>query len=453
METTLAQLSSCLNFVRESLKISNHGEVLMMKINIVKQVKDLTTPFQLYVIECSEGAYVKFLVSQDLAASCRNYGQVFSTESPDTPKYQGLVGEKSTVVLPAIVQCELVSEITGATEKCDFEYKGQNQYEITYQPTIKGNLQVEGMRIKGSPFAVTAKLPVEKLGTPILNIEAKKPMGVVVNWRGEVVVTEKMLLSPVKSIYLGHIDYISYRILASVFSTSGERLELGMFSSGRGEFHQYHDVTVDGEGNIFVADFRNHCVQKFTADGQFLSAVGTKGKEPLQFDCPLGITFNATNNKVYVTEKLNFRVQVLSSADLSYSSTFGEQGSELGQFRYLHGIACDNTGNVYVVDSGNYRIQVFTAEGEFLRMFGERGYDIGSLGYPWGIAIDTDDMVYVSEHGNSRVSVFTSEGHFLKSFGEKGEEPGEFRNPCGIAVDSSGMVYVCDCYNDRIQVF
>ncbi len=57
------------------------------------------------------------------------------------------------------------------------------------------------------------------------------------------------------------------------------------------------------------------------------------------------------------------------------------------------GIACDSTGKVYVADNGNNRIQVFTAEGEFLKMFGRYGWGRGDLGSPVGVAVDASGMV------------------------------------------------------------
>ena len=99
-----------------------------------------------------------------------------------------------------------------------------------------------------------------------------------------------------------------------------------------------------------MADTDNHRIQKFTTTGEFLTAVGTKGSGPLQFNLPSDVTFNATNNKVYVVDSWNHRVQVLNS-DLTFSSTFGKEGSGKGQFKYPCSIACDSTGNVYVTDS------------------------------------------------------------------------------------------------------
>ena len=92
----------------------------------------------------------------------------------------------------------------------------------------------------------------------------------------------------------------------------------------------------------------------------------------------------------------------------------------------------------YVADRGNHRIQVFTAEGKFLRMFSDGGKG-KPLNEPVGIAIDATDIVYVSESGGCRISVFTSEGQFVASFGKAGEKPGEFDYPCGLAVDDCGV--------------
>ena len=106
-----------------------------------------------------------------------------------------------------------------------------------------------------------------------------------------------------------------------------------------------------------------------------------------------------------------------------------------------------------MVDSNNHRIQVFTAEGKFLRMFGRRGVGRGELNKPYGVTVDYSDRVYVSECGSDCVSVFTAKGQFLTSFGGLGKGPGEFDRPHGVAVDGSGIVYVCDHQNNRVQMY
>ena len=446
IETILAQLSSCLLFMGESLREANKDDALMMKTNTVNTVKELTTPFQPDISKPNTEADVIFSALADLHSICR---QVFAQGSLDPSKCHAtgkglevaVVGEKSTCILHAVngrgmpceepikLDCELLSEITGTKASCSIERR-QSQYKVNYQPTIKGrhqlHIRVEGQHIRGSPFTVAVKLPVEKLGTPILTFgDVGGPWRVAIgNQRGEMVVTDR--------------DSIH------VFSPSGEKLQsFGTRGAKPG------GVAVDGEGNVLVADTGNHRIQKFTAEGQFLTAVGTKGIRPLQFTKPSDI---AISDKVYVVDSGNHRVQVLNP-DLTFSHTFGKKGSGKGQFEAPGAIACDSTGKAYVTDMDNYSIQVFTAEGKFLRMFGKRGRGRGELDWPAGIAIDTSGIVYVSDGSNDRVSLFTSEGQFVTSFGRGGNGPGEFSLPAGLAIDSSGVLYVCDRWNNRVQLF
>ena len=456
IETTLAQQRSCLHFMMESLRTGSEGDVLMMKSNTVRKMKELIIPLQ---PEVKTEADIVFSTSADMTAVCQNYGQVFLSSSPDPSKCRvtgkgtevAMVGEKSTAILEAIsfegapfmkpiksLDCEVLSTLTGAIAKCGVERKGENRYEISYRPTIKGrhqlHIKVGGQVIRGSPFGVTVKSTVEKLGTPIQTIlGVDKPWGVAVNQKGEVVVSE----------------WGTSRV--SVFGPGGEKLRsFGSRGSGQGQFIDIREVAVDGEGNILVVDSGNHRIQKFTPGGQFLTSVGTMGGGELQFTFPTGIIVGS--GKLYVTDTGNNCVQVLNS-DPTFSSTFGKLGNGKGKFNYPTGIACDSTGEVYVADTNNHHIQVFTAEGKFVRMFGRYGQGRGELLSPYGIAIDSSNMVYVSEGRNYRVSVFTTRGQFVTSFGKVGIGPGEFRCPRGIAVDDCGVVYVCNRENNRCDVF
>ena len=461
METIMAQLSSCYDHVKKSFETGSQEEVLMTKRNLVKQVKIMNTSFQPDILKPNTEADIRFLSSPDLTTTFRNYGKLYAAGDPDPLQCQAtgkgleaaVVGEMFTTTLQAIsykgeayeksvkpFDCEFVSEITGAKFRGIVERRGQNKYEIGYQPTIRGrhhlNIKVEDQHIRGSPFSVEVKLPIEKLGNPILTIDrVNGPWGVAVTQSGEVVITERD------------------RHCVSVVSWYGKKLQsFGTRGSGHGQFNEPRGVAIDGEGSILVADTANGRLQKFTTTGKFLTAVGTEGSGPLQFNVPLDVTFNPTNNKVYVVDQFNNRVQVLNS-DLTFSSTFGKEGSGKGQFEYPWGIACDSSGEVYVTDTENNRIQIFTADGKFVRMFGRKGQGKGELDRPAGITIDTNDVVYVSEYNNGHVSVFTCGGQFVTSFGRNGEGSGEFNYPVGLTIDNSGLVCVCDRDNNRIQFF
>jgi tripartite motif-containing protein 2/3/tripartite motif-containing protein 71 len=473
LETQTEQIEEILakyNNNSPHLDLMKEIDVLITKSNIKQKLEELATPFQPDILEPCTEADTEFLAADNMTALCQNYGEIYSPGPPDPSKCHitgkgaqvAAVGETSTAILKTCnfkgmpckgpiesPDCKVVSEITDTSAGCSVERRGQSQYEISYQPTIKGrhllHVKVEGQHVRGSPFPIAVKSSIEKLGTPVLTIrgvtdsEARVteagvteagPWGVAINKRGKVVVAECG----------GHC--------VSVFSPSGEKLSsFGTHGSGPGQLDRPREIALDGKENILVVDYGNHRIQKFTPEGQLLTSVGTRGRGPLQFKHPTGIAFNTSNSKWYVTDNDNHRIQVLNS-DLTFSSTFGSEGDGEGQFCYPSGIACDSTGKVYVADTNNHHIQVLTANGEFLRMFGGEE----KLKNPIGVAT-ISDMVYVCEDMNYRVSVFTSEGKFVKSFGREGKGPGCFQDARGLAVDNSGVMYVCDKGNNCVQLF
>ena len=462
VKSAQAQLSNSLKSVRENIDLRDHGQALAMKTSVMKKAKELVETFHQDIWKPIAFADTTFLASTEFVTACLNYGEL-STRVPLDPSKCTATGQSLDVAVAKKVssvtvevrdsnneiytesveslECELYSELTGSMVRGRVEGREDGRHKITYQPFTKGrhqlHIKVEGQHIRGSPFCITAWLPVTDLGTPLAAVnQVEGPWGIAVSLAGRVIVTEEDM----------------HRI--SIFNAvgGGERLRsFGVHGSHPGQFRRPYGITVDSEGNILVADFNNHRLQKFSAEGRFLAAVGSKGSGQLQFRYPSGVTFSPCNGKFYVAEE-NHRIQVLNS-DLTFSGSFGSYGKAEGQFSCPHDVACDLKGRVYVADSDNHRIQVFTAKGRLLRMFGRRGQGLGELCQPVGIAVDAGGQVYVSDYGNSRVAVFTSEGQFVKCFGSLGQRKGEFKNPRGLAVDDSGVVYVCDSYNKRIQLF
>ena len=216
IETTQVQISSCLNFVRERLNAGCDGEILKMKIRIVKQVNKLTSAFQPDTLKPNTEADITFSVSPDVTAVCQNYGKVYAARDPDPSKChatgKGLeeadVGKKSRALIQAFnymgkpcteliksLQCEVISDITGTKAQGSVKRREQNLYEIKYQPTIMGrnqlHIKINSQHIKRSPFPVSVKIPVKQLGIPIQIIhDIYNPSGVTVNQNGEVIVSE-----------------------------------------------------------------------------------------------------------------------------------------------------------------------------------------------------------------------------------------------------------------------
>ena len=444
-ETIHAQLSSCQDFMKQSLETDHWGEALRMKTTVLKQVKELTTTVQPYALKCNVKADITFSAPADITTFCHRFGNVSTLASPDPSKCHvtgrglesGTVRQTSTAILQVCnsksepctepvksLECKLVSEITGARVTGSFKNLGNNRYKISYQPTVKGrhqlHISIQGQHIRGSPFDVVVTSPVMNLGAPIHTIaEVDEPYGIAINHQGEIVVSERGS---------GHI---------STYTPSGKKIRT---ISLRGLI--LLDIALGTDGDIFITEETKKSIRRYSPKGRLLKSTGVR---QLQIDSPDYIAVNTWNKKVYITDNNCYQIHVLNS-DFTFSATFpGETGSDEGQFEFPCGITCDRAGNVYVADTANHRVQVFTAEGTFLRMFGSHGEGKGELDWPLHIALDpSNEHVYVSEGNNYRISVFSHDGHFVTSFGVG------FR-PYGLAVDNSGVVYVCS--DNSIHIF
>ena len=462
VEMTQTQLASCLSFVRESLRTGSQGEVMKMKKGVIKQIREITgsIKWEKQMPPC-ELLSVKFSISPKTVQSCRQFGVIskgFISAKKSYATGKGLkvalLGENATaavhmcndegrVCLSPVksLTCELISESNSdITNGAVLNNVEAGKYEIGYKATTRGrhqlHIKVEGEHIKGSPFPVTVKLPVQKLGKELVRTigGVKQPWGVTINQKNELLI----------------VEYGGNRV--SFFNSKGEMIRsLGSWGSGNGQFNTPSGIAVDDNGDILVADGGNNRIQKFSPDGRFIAAVGTHGSGQLQFNFPVGIKIHPPTKKIYVADSTNHRIQVLNP-DFSYFSSFGSRGPDPGQLNFPWDVVFDSANNVYVTDSWNGRIQIFAENGEFIRQIGKQGTDKGELNRPAMIAISENEL-YVSEYSNHRVSVFSTQGDHVTSFGMRGNGPQQFQNLRGIAVDQSGMVYVADYDNNRIQVF
>jgi len=224
----------------------------------------------------------------------------------------------------------------------------------------------------------------------------------------------------------------------------------GESGSGAGQFQSPTGVAVDQAGNVYVADLVNHRIQKFAPDGDFISMWGW------------GVDTGVADFEICTAASLPCQAGILGSGN--------------GQFLAPNGVAVDESGNVYVADLGNNRIQKFTAEGNFMLEWGSAGSDVGQFINPNGLGVDTSGFVYVADTFNNRIQRFDSDGEFTSMWGWGvntgavdfeictaasqpcqagivGSGDGQFFSPTEVAVGGLGGVYVADWNNDRIQVF
>ncbi len=186
--------------------------------------------------------------------------------------------------------------------------------------------------------------------------------------------------------------------------------------------------------------------------GVFARKWGIGGSRPGQLNIAGGgLTVNASG-EVLVVERNNNRVQVFS-AEGKFIRAFGKAGSGPAQLDRPGGVAVNFAGIAFVTDASNNRVQVFGSDGRFMCTIGQKGRGDGQFEEPKGIAVSISGDIYVTDCSTHRVQLFRSDGTFIRAWGTRGAGNGEFNGPSGIAVATTGDVYVSDTGNHRMQVF
>ncbi|HEX4466960.1 MAG TPA: SMP-30/gluconolactonase/LRE family protein [Solirubrobacteraceae bacterium] len=181
----------------------------------------------------------------------------------------------------------------------------------------------------------------------------------------------------------------------------------------------------------------------------FASEFGSEGSGNGQFKDPAGIGIDASGN-LWVADKGNGRIQKFSASG-TFIASYGTKGAGNLQFNEPWGVAINAaTGNVYVSDDLNNRVQELSSSGAYVRSFGTTG--AGTLHEPAGLAIDSSGDVWVSDGGDGRIVEFSAEGAYIREVGAPGSGNGQLKSPGGLAL-SEGSIYVADAGNSRIEQF
>ena len=186
-------------------------------------------------------------------------------------------------------------------------------------------------------------------------------------------------------------------------------------------------------------------------DYDFVDTWGGPGSDPGQFTDPGGIA-QGPYGEVFVSEYIGNRIQVFD-ADGMFLRQLGSAGSGDGQMQHPAGMEVTEDGLLFLADSRNDRISTWSTSGDWYGSFGTSGTGDGQLEAPLDVALGPDGLLYVVENHNHRVQVFEPDGTYVRKWGIFGSATGEFKYPGALEIDSSGTVWVVDSDNDRIQRF
>jgi DNA-binding beta-propeller fold protein YncE len=176
---------------------------------------------------------------------------------------------------------------------------------------------------------------------------------------------------------------------------------------------------------------------------------GGRGSDKGQFDSPTGIAVDGSGN-VFVADTNNARIEKFAPSG-TFLGAMGIKGTGFGQLGAPNGIAVDKAGNIYVADAARHRVEKLAPDGNVIDEW--KGPDPGFYG-PRRIAIGPDHSIYIVDQGHTRIVKFSPDGRVLTFWGSKGSGDGQFNDHTSVTVDpKTNRVFVADPINKRIQVF
>ena len=252
--------------------------------------------------------------------------------------------------------------------------------------------------------------------------------------------------------------WVFHREARPVLCIDGDSGEI-LSSFGDGMFENEHGLAVDGDGNVWVTDADTHVVEKYDPEGNLLLSLGIKGEageDEKRFNKPTDVEVGP-DGSIYVTDGYGNNRVVKLDAEGNFVTAWGTKGTSDGEFDTPHGLAVDGEGRVYVADRGNSRMQVFDSEGKFLSE-----WKSDEIGRPWGVDITTEGNVVVADGGDLTGTAYdrngallmTTAGEIIERWGSYGSQDGQFYWAHDIAAGPDGAVYVTDVnVGMRVQKF
>ncbi len=222
----------------------------------------------------------------------------------------------------------------------------------------------------------------------------------------------------------------------------------------QGVFTLPHGLRVDAEDNIWATDTGSHIVVKMDPKGRILMVLGIKGNtnewHPAGhlrcFNEPNDVAFGP-DGAIYVSQghgKGESRVLKFDAAG-NFLKTWGGEGANPGQFKQPHAIVADAKGQLYVADRSNQRIQVFDADGNFVR-------ETKHPGTPCGLCLTRDGRHLMLAHGHAgKIIKLDLHGNVLGATGGQGKGPNRYGEAHFLALDRKEDIYVADTLNWRVQ--
>lgn len=198
----------------------------------------------------------------------------------------------------------------------------------------------------------------------------------------------------------------------------------------------------------YVADIGWQQVIAFDAESKLVAVYGKPG----EMANPTDAVLSADGTRLFVADSKGHKIAVYDAKTAALVTTFGKRGPGEGEFNFPTSLAIDREGRLFVVDQANARVQVLTAEGEYVDQLGTLGVGFGRFVRPKDVVIDEVGFIYVTDFAFNNFQLFDADFSLLTFVGEGGRSPGQFLGASGIAVRGDEIAVV-DQLGHRVQIF
>ena len=461
IESTLSQLSSMLEFTSNVIKTASDVEVFMYKKEILSRVESLRKLHEQTPVQVHEEDRAAFVIETQCV---RELGAIVEVPCPVTSFAEGLDGikplqsEESTITVLAhdsqghtlvhggvkcTAQLSCIPAMVGEkfTQKAQVSDNSDGSYTVGFVPKYPGKASLEVFFAETAINGSPFEVDVMRNYTDVMLEPFVFDLPNASPW-GLAMLSNKQ------------VAVTASDCMVHIYTTQGEEVD-----TIRSNFTRPYGIWSDADDSLWITDREAHNIQKFsrTSNGKFekVFQFGLRGVNPGQFSHPRGITLHPSTGNIYISDMKNNRIQIFrqDSPVPKYKGQFGGPGKSPSLFNLPAGLCFDRRDQLLVCDDHNCRVQVFNPEGRFIHTLGTTPTQKGLLCSPIGVSCDPHGRYIITEFGSHTVTFMSPEGKILSCVRYLGDECGQFVHPRGVTCDAVGYVYVADNENMRIVRF